>query len=165
MGNIDLCPSSNFDRTAHLACFWKRASSGAGKLGLPAADSRFARQGPSAPKGCPKNNVAFFGQLPATISRKRCAKSPHWPLFAQQLNRINRFRDIDVGSWPKKSTLFYHPLFILFHQKNVWMSDKSWEPEHSLTVLSQTLSHSLVHSLSTCWTTFVFMSMLESHCL
>ena len=25
------------------------------------------------------------------------------------------------------------------------------------------LSHSLIHSLSTCWTTFVFMSMLKSH--
>ena len=45
-------------------------------------------------------------------------------------------------------------------QKNVWTSDKSWEPDHSLT-----LSHSLIHSLSTCWTTFVFMSMLKSHSL
>ena len=33
---------------------------------------------------------------------------------------------------------------------------------HSLTL---TLSHSLVHSVSTCWTTFVFMSRLKSHCL
>ena len=31
---------------------------------------------------------------------------------------------------------------------------------HSQTL---TLSHSLIQSLSTCWTTFVFMSMLESH--
>ena len=35
---------------------------------------------------------------------------------------------------------------------------------HSLT---HSLSHSyfLIHSLSTCWTTFVFMSMLKSHSL
>ena len=32
---------------------------------------------------------------------------------------------------------------------------------HSRTL---TLSHSLIHSLSTCWTTFVFMSMLKSRC-
>ena len=92
-------------------------------------------------------------------------------------------------------------------KKNVWMSDKSWEPwmhecfnvlnnfcfhvyaqkslSHSLTVsfthswhaqqllflclcskvtLSLSLSHCLIHSLSTCSTTFVFMSMLKSHC-
>ena len=33
---------------------------------------------------------------------------------------------------------------------------------HSRTL---TLSHSLIHSLSTCWTTFVFMSRLKSHSL
>ena len=33
---------------------------------------------------------------------------------------------------------------------------------HSLTL---TLSHSLIHSLSTCWTSFVFISMLKSRCL
>ena len=33
---------------------------------------------------------------------------------------------------------------------------------HSLTL---TLSHSLIYSLSTCWTTFVFISMLKTHCL
>ena len=78
------------------------------------------------------------------------------------------------------------------------MSDKSWEPDHTLTVshsltlvilnnfcfhvyaqkslshshtisLSQCLTltlslfHSLIHSLSTCWTTFVFITMLKSH--
>ena len=34
---------------------------------------------------------------------------------------------------------------------------------HSLLTLS--LFHSLIHSLSTCWTTFVFMSMLKNHSL
>ena len=29
----------------------------------------------------------------------------------------------------------------------------------------KSLSHSFIHSLSTCWTTFVFMSMLKSHSL
>ena len=33
---------------------------------------------------------------------------------------------------------------------------------HSLTL---TLFHSLIHSLLTCWTTFVFISMLKTHCL
>ena len=42
--------------------------------------------------------------------------------------------------------------------KNVWTSDKSWEPDHSLTV-----SNSVIHSLLSYWTTFVFMSMLKSH--
>ena len=42
--------------------------------------------------------------------------------------------------------------------KNVWMSDKSWEPELSL-------SHSLIHSLLTCWTTFVFMCKLKNEYL
>ena len=61
-------------------------------------------------------------------------------------------------------------------QKNFWMSDKSWEPELSLSLtLSHSLTHSLthslfhsyflIHSLSACWTTFVFMSMLKSHSL
>ena len=42
--------------------------------------------------------------------------------------------------------------------KNVWTSDKSWEPDLTLS-----LSQSLIHSLSSYWTTFVFMSMLKSH--
>ena len=55
-------------------------------------------------------------------------------------------------------------------RKNVWMSDKSWEPEHSHSLshfhtLTLSLFHSLIHSLLTCWTTFVFMSMLKSHSL
>ena len=33
---------------------------------------------------------------------------------------------------------------------------------HSFTL---SLFHSLIHSLSTCWTTFVFMSMLKNHSL
>ena len=64
----------------------------------------------------------------------------------------------------------------LAYNKNVWMLDKSWEPRmfsHTLTTLSHshshtltlTLSHSLIHSFSTCWTTFVFMSMLKSDSL
>ena len=47
--------------------------------------------------------------------------------------------------------------------KTCLKSDKSWEPgtlSHSHTL---SLFHSLIHSLSTCWTTFVFMSMLKSH--
>ena len=81
--------------------------------------------------------------------------------------------------------------------KNVWTSDKSWEPgsflmfsyvfqcfltfsnvtyfhshshslslSHSLTIslfLTLTLFQSLIQSLSTCWTTFVFISMLKTH--
>ena len=43
--------------------------------------------------------------------------------------------------------------------KNVWMSDKSWEPDLTLS-----LSQSLIHSLLSYWTTFVFMSRLKSHC-
>ena len=44
-----------------------------------------------------------------------------------QVNWINRFRDIDVGSWPKKTTKndkknFDHPLFILFCQKKCQLS-------------------------------------------
>ena len=105
-----------------------------------------------------------------------------------------------------------------FHSKNVWMSDKSWEPgmfwktftlatfatfttfaTFATFTLSFTLSRhaeqllfsclcskvtltlfrfhyfryfhyfhnfqSLIQSLSTCWTTFVFMFGLKSHCL
>ena len=44
------------------------------------------------------------------------------------------------------------------HSKNVWMSDKSWEPDLTLS-----LSQSLIHSLSAYWTSFVFMSMLKRH--
>ena len=37
---------------------------------------------------------------------------------------------------------------------------------HSLSLShSFSLSHSLIQSLSTCWTSFVFMSRLKSHCL
>ena len=44
-----------------------------------------------------------------------------------QVNRITRFRDIDVGSWPKKKLLkklnfFDHPLFILFCPKKCQLS-------------------------------------------
>ena len=45
--------------------------------------------------------------------------------------------------------------------RNVWTSDKRWEPgtlSHSHTL---SLCHSLIQSLSTCWTTFVLMSMLK----
>ena len=81
------------------------------------------------------------------------------------------------------------------HKKNVWTSDKSWEPgrffmfsyvfqcfltfsnvtyshshshslSHYLTLslfLTLTLFQSLIESLLTCWTTFVFISMLKSH--
>ena len=31
--------------------------------------------------------------------------------FNFYVNRINRFRDIDVGSWPKKRDLFWHTLY------------------------------------------------------
>ena len=43
-------------------------------------------------------------------------------------------------------------------EKNFWTSDKSWEPG-----ILQNLQN--FHSLWTCWTTFVFMSMLNSHSL
>ena len=49
------------------------------------------------------------------------------------------------------------------------MSDKSWEPElemfwKTFTFATSQLSQlSLSHSLSMCWTTFVFMYMLKSH--
>ena len=61
---------------------------------------------------------------------------------------------------------------------NIWnfqlqTSDKSWEPgklDHLITwsldhLFTWSLDHlhSLIHSIWTCWTTFVFMSMLKSH--
>ena len=45
-------------------------------------------------------------------------------------------------------------------QKNVWKSDKSWEPDLNLS-----LSLSLTLVIMNFWTTFVFMSMLKSHSL
>ena len=67
---------------------------------------------------------------------------------------------------------FWNKTFWTF-KKNVWTSDKSWEPDHYLMLsCSLTLSHSLalalslfltlthfqslIHSLTTCWTSFVF---------
>jgi len=49
-------------------------------------------------------------------------------------------------------------------------AEKSLSHYHTLSLSHShtlTLSHSfsLIHSLSTCWTTFVFMSMLKSHSL
>ena len=71
----------------------------------------------------------------------------------------------------------------VFLKKNVWTSDKSWEPgsflmfsyvfQCFLTFSNVTYSHSQSHSLTlfqsliesllTCWTTFVFISMLKTH--
>ena len=77
-----------------------------------------------------------------------------------------------------------------FKLKNIWASDKSWEPGSRSHSLSYSLSHhlfsclcsifvlmsmlkshchnlslfhSLICSLSICWKIFVFMSMLKSH--
>ena len=87
------------------------------------------------------------------------------------------------------------PPSLIMSLKNVWTSDKSWEPgsffmfsyvfqcfltfsnvtyshshshslSHYLTLslfLTLTLFQSLIESLLTCWTTFVFISMLKSH--
>ena len=49
-------------------------------------------------------------------------------------------------------------------------AQKSLSHSHTLSLshyltLTLSLFHSLIHSLSTCWTTFVFMSMLKSRCL
>ena len=46
-------------------------------------------------------------------------------------------------------------------QKNVWKSDRRWEPENFENL--KTLK-TLKMILGTCWTTFVFMSMLKSRC-
>ena len=43
------------------------------------------------------------------------------------------------------------------------MSDKSWGPGMFWKTW-KTFFHSLIQSVSTCWTTFVFMSMLKSRC-
>ena len=75
-----------------------------------------------------------------------------------------------LSAWKVFLRLRFYSMFRGRPKKNVWMSDKSWEPEHSHSLshfhtLTLSLFHSLIHSLSTCWTTFVFMSMLKSHSL
>ena len=86
--------------------------------------------------------------------------------------------------WTFSASLY----LVILKTKNVWMSDKSWEPESFLMfsyvfqcfltlslsitlspslslLLTLTLFQSLIQSLSTCWTIFVFMSRLKSRCL
>ena len=59
----------------------------------------------------------------------------------------------------------------IYHLINVWTSDKSWEPGMLLKTWKleklenlKTLK-TLKMILGTCWTTFVFMSMLKGCCL
>ena len=51
-------------------------------------------------------------------------------------------------------------------QFQTWSLDYliTWSLDHLITWLLDHL-HSLIHSLSTCWISFVFISMLKSHCL
>ena len=90
------------------------------------------------------------------------------------LVKNSKFNQICYPYWLKKTILIVQLLAHLWlssicvHEyiwKNVWTSDKRWEPgtlshSHMLSIF-----HSLIQSLSTCWTTFVFMSMLKSHSL
>ena len=53
--------------------------------------------------------------------------------------------------------------------KNVWKSDRRWEPENFENLKTWKLDNlktlkTLKNILGTCWTTFVFMSMLKSRC-
>ena len=109
----------------------------------------------------------------------RLVTSPHASILAAILDPVgpcfstwlNYFKPVCVQYFNNigRASLVSHA-FALFHlhgtngspnswfpAKNLWTSDKSWEPG--------TLSHSLIPCLSTCWTTFVFMSMLKSHSL
>ena len=64
-------------------------------------------------------------------------------------------------------------LLTLIHQtynKNVWKSDRRWEPENFENLKTWQLKNlktlkTLKIILGTCWTTFVFMSRLKSHYL
>ena len=112
-----------------------RRPTGAGKLGLPAADSRFARQGPTAPKGCPQNNAFFCSFFRPTsddnisgtvypiylkiyVQRVPTGHSSH---INFQVNPINRFRNIDIGSWPKKN-------YIIFGAHFIWQTEVACRP-------------------------------------
>ena len=67
--------------------------------------------------------------------------------------------------------LVNHVLDMILSQKNVWKSDKSWEPEkiwkfrnlNSKFKIEKLKWLKLI--LGKCWTTFVFMSRLKSRCL
>ena len=60
-----------------------------------------------------------------------------------------------VDPWDMLNNFCFH----IYAQKSLFHFH-TLSLSHSRTL---TLSHSLIHSLSTCWTTFVFMSMLKSH--
>ena len=54
------------------------------------------------------------------------------------VNRITRFRDIDVGSWPKKTTkktyFFDHPLFIFFPKKSCVFFGRFFRPTSDINI-------------------------------
>ena len=127
------------------APYSKRASSGALRAPGSSAcrrltrasrdNSRFARQGPTAPKGCPKNNAFFWSFFRPTsddnisgtvypiylkiyVQRVPTGHSSH---INFQVNPINRFRNIDIGSWPKKN-------YIIFGAPFIWQTEVSCRP-------------------------------------
>ena len=94
-----------------------------------------ARQGPTAPKGCPQNNAFFWSCFRPTSDDNisRTVYPIYLKIYVQrvptghsshnnfQVNPINHFRNIDIGSWPKKN-------YIIFGAPFIWQTEVACRP-------------------------------------
>ena len=71
---------------------------------------------------------------------------------------------VDLDIWTYRVSTESHIIIPMSANKNVWMSDKSWEPGIPKLLLLKTVKN-LKNSLSTCWTTFVFSVTVSVTCL
>ena len=112
----------------------------------------------------PSNGLTSLSQCVSPCYVNVCSTCPR---LSSLFNSWGRIIGINYEeTWQSLDEAFWE---IIADKKNVWKSDKSWEPEIFLKFWKFKLKIKklkwLKLILGTCWTTFVFMSMLKSHCL
>ena len=132
--------------TRHHSCWWQRSHSWAQRSYWAAQDP-----GPTCPKTVCCTDLEAWGGCP-----KKCLN------VRQKLGTWSHSLTLNVSHSHSLSLSFTHSRHTEQLLFSCLCSKVTLSLSHSLTL---TLSHSLIHSLSTCWTTFVFMSRLRSHCL